>query len=163
MRAKLVPFKPSGLQPLEIDVTVSISDTQSATVARHPVEQGEALTDEVNFDPRSVQIELLFLDLAPQVASVSGRNRADRLLAHLRGFYRAKAVMNFEPPDEPPIRNLVISAIGVTRDRTTGRKRPVSLTLEHMRFRGLDLEDAVLDSDLEALGGLGSIDMGLQP
>lgn len=163
MRAKLIPIKPAGLDELELDVTVSISEVDSASIANHPVEAGEVLTDEVNLDQKQVQIELVFLNLAPSIANPSAWGRADRLLSRLRSLYRAKALLTFEPPDEPSVPRLVIQSIGVSRDPSTGRKRPVSLSLVQIVIANFDLEDTILDSDLEAFGSLTSIDIGLQP
>lgn len=162
-RARLVPTLPVGLPSLELDVTVSVADDEAAAVATHPVEEGLALTDEINFSPRSLSVECLFLDLAPSSAGVSGPARGERLLAQLRGLYRAKARLSLVQPDEPTIESLVLSRIGVRRDKATGRMRPVSITLQQLRIASLDIVEAVLDADVLALGGLNNVDLGLLP
>lgn len=162
-RARLVPTLPVGLPSLELDVTVSIVDDEAATVATHSVEEGLALSDEVNFSPRSLSVECLFLDLAPSSAGVSGPARGERLLAQLRGLYRAKALFSLIQPDAPTIEALLLSRISVRRDKTTGRMRPVSITLQQLRIASLDIVEAVLDADVLALGGLNNVDLGLLP
>ena len=162
-RARLVSTLPAGLPPLELDVTVSIVDDEAATVATHPVEEGLALSDEINFSPRALSIECLFLDLAPSSAGVSGPARGERLLAQLRGFYRAKALLSLVQPDAPTIESLVLARIGVRRDKATGRMWPVSITLQQLRIASLDIVEAMLDADVLALGGLNNVDLGLLP
>ena len=162
MRAKLIPISPAGLPELEIDVTLGVSDTETATAVDHPVDGGKTLTDEIAFDPRALSIELVFLNLAPSLVAPSARGRADRLLGQLRSLYKAKAVMTFQPPDEPAIRRLVIIGIATTRDPSTGHKRPVSLTLRQITTTAFDIEGTILDADLEAFGSLTEVDIGLQ-
>jgi hypothetical protein len=162
-RARLVPTSPLGLRPLELDVTISISDEESATIANHPVEEGPVLSDEVSFDPRVLSVELIFLDIAPTIAGVAGPSRGERLLADLRGLYRAKARLTLVVPDAPPIEDLVLRKIGTRRDRATGAMRPVSIDLQRIEVLRADIVEAVLDSDVLALGGLSSVDMGLLP
>lgn len=162
-RARLVPASPIGLTPLEVDVTVSLSDDESASLASHPVEEGLQLTDEINFSPRVLAVDLVFLDLAPSAAGVSGPGRAERLLAQLRAFYKAKARISLVQPDAPTIDDLVLARIGVRRDKATGRARPVSVMLQQIRIASLDIVEAVLDADVQALGGLNNVDLGLLP
>lgn len=162
-RARLVPTLPTGLPPLELDVTVSIVDDESAAIATHPVEEGLALSDEISFSPRALSIECLFLDLAPSSAGVSGPARGERLLAQLRGLYRAKALLSLVQPDAPTLDNLVLRVISVRRDKATGRMRPVSISLQQLRIASLDIVEAVLDADVLALGGLNNVDLGLLP
>lgn len=162
-RARLVPTSPIGLQPLELDVTVSVTDDETAAVAMHPVEEGLTLGDEINFSPRVVSVECLLLDIAPSSAGVSGPARGERLLAQLRTLYKSKARLSLVQPDSPTIDSLVLSRIGVRRDKSTGRMRPVSITLQQLRIASLDIVEAVLDADVLALGGLNNVDLGLLP
>ena len=163
MRAKLIPTRPEGLLELEIDVTLGVTDSETATVADNPVEGGPTLTDEIAFAPREVSLNLVFLNLDPTIRpGPAARSRADRLLSRLRALYRAKALMTFQPPDEPAVRRLAISGIATTRDPSTGHKRPVSVSLRQLTITDFETEDTILDSDLEAFGSLTEVDIGLQ-
>lgn len=162
-RTVITPVAPLGLAPLEVDATVSLSSDESATVATHPVERGLALTDEVNFNPQMLSLDVVFSDAPPGLVGVAGFGRAEQLLAVLRGYYRAKARLLIVVPDEPPYENMVLSAIRKTRDPGTGRARQVSITFSQLRIVELDLVEAVLDADVQALGGLSSVDLGLLP
>lgn len=163
VRAYLQPTRPLGLPRLEIDVLISKGETDSAKAAMHPVTGGEALTDEINFDPKTVSLDMIFSDLGPSIVSPGGAWRAQRLLEQLRGYYRAKALITLVLPDEPSLESMVLVGISTQRDRSTGKARPVSVTLQQIRIASLALVDAVSDADVQALGGLSSVDLGLLP
>lgn len=157
----LFPTFPFGLLPVLVDVTRGLSDDQAFEVAEHPVQGAETVTDEVLARNRNLSYEITFSDAPPGVVPL-GPARAERLLGDLRNFAEKKAIITAVTPDEAVTR-LVISGIRVARDATTGRKRPVSLSLTRVRIVQLELIAAVVDADLEAFGGLGSVDQGLQP
>lgn len=157
----LIPTFPFGLLPVVADVTRGLSDDQAFEVAEHPVQGAETVADEVLARNRNITYEITFSDAPPGVVP-QGPNRAERLLGDLRGLAERKAILTAVTPDEAVTR-LVISGLRVARDATTGRKRPVSLSLSRVRIVALELIAAIVDADLEAFGGLGSVDQGLQP
>lgn len=162
-RALIRPAKSSGLPDLELDVTVSISYTLPAQIVRHPVESGPTITDEVNLEPETVEVSALLLDIDPKTFSQGDSWRAEQLLEQLKRFRRQKVLLTLLQPDSPPISRLLIGSINVTREVSTGSHRPTSISLERVDIAELSLVETVLDSDLQALGELTSIDMGLQP
>lgn len=157
----LVPTFPLGLLPVVVDVTRSLSDDTSLEVAEHPVEGAESVTDEVLTRPRKLDYEVTFSDAPPGVVPL-GLNRSEGLVQQLRAIAEKKALITAVTPDEA-ITRLVISGLKVARDATTGRRRPVSLSLSRVRIVQLELHAAVVDADLAAMGQLGSVDQGFQP
>ena len=162
-RTRIVPIAPAGLPTLEVDAVVSLNLEETASVATHPVESALALTDEVNFNPEMLSLDVVFSDLSPVIVGVAGPGRAESLLDTLRAYYRAKARLEIIVPNDAPFYNMVLSAIRKTRDAATGRARPVSISLQRLRIAELDIVEAVLDADVQALGGLSSVDLGLLP
>lgn len=157
----LVPTFPLGLLPVAADVTRSLTDSIDFELPEHPVEGGEAVSDEVLTRARSVDYEVTFSDAPPGVVP-QGRGRAERMTAQLRELAERKAILTAVTPDDA-ITRLVITRLGVTRDKATGQRRPVSLSLRRVRIVQLELFAALADSDLAALGAIGSVDQGLQP
>lgn len=157
----LVPTYPIGLLPVLCDVTRSLSDDTSLEVAEHPVEGAESVTDEVLTRPRKLGYEVTFSDAPPGILP-AGRGRAEGLVQQLRAIAEKKALITAVTPDEA-ITRLVITGLKVARDSSTGKRRPVSLSLTRVRIVQLELLAAVVDSDLAALGQLGSVVQGNQP
>ena len=157
----LVPTYPIGLLPVLCDVTRSLSDDTSLEVAEHPVEGAESVTDEVLTRPRKLGYEVTFSDAPPGILP-AGLGRAEGLVQQLRAIAEKKALITAVTPDEA-ITRLVITDLKVARDSSTGQRRPVSLSLTRVRIVQLELIAAVVDSDLAAMGQLGSVDQGYQP
>jgi hypothetical protein len=157
----LVPTFPFGLLPISVDVTRSLTDDTSLEVAEHPVEGAESVTDEMLTRPRQVSYELTFSDAPPGIIP-QGKDRAEKLVQQLRALAERKALITAVTPDEA-ITRLVITNLKVARDASTGKRRPVSLSLTRVRIVSLELVAAVVDADLAALGQVGSVDQGLQP
>jgi hypothetical protein len=157
----LVPSFPVGLPPIEVDVTRSLTDDLSFEVAEHAVQGADSVADEVLRRARQVSYDVLFSDAPPGLVP-AGRGRAEALVARLREVAERKFLIVAVTPDDA-VTNLVIRGLRTARDRATGKARPVSLSLQRVRVVSLELFAAVVDSDLSALGALGSIDKGLQP
>lgn len=161
-RLAIVPTFPPGLEMIEIDVTRSLTDELSAQIVNEPVEGEGTVTDEVLIDQRMVEIEGVFSNAAPGFAAFSGKARAETMVNKLRATLLAKAISTLVDPDSS-VSRLVMNRVRVTRDRTTGAARSFSLGFQRVKVISFELIQAIGDSDLEALGALGSVDLGLPP
>lgn len=160
-RLQIVPTFPLGLEFVEVDVTRSIGDELSAQVVTEPVEGASVVTDEVLIDPRMLEIEAFFTDAAPLFA-IPSKERAEAEIEKLRRILLAKAIVTLIEPAKS-IANLVLFRVRVQRDRSTGLARSASLSFQQVKIIAFELVQAIGDADVEALGALGSVDLGLPP
>ena len=161
-RLTIVPTFPPGLETIELDVTRSLNDELSAQVVNEPVEGESTVTDEVLIDPRMIEVEGIFSNAAPGFAAFFGKARAETMVNKLRATLLAKAIVTLVDPDST-VSRLVLYRVRVSRDRTTGAARAFSLSFQRIKEISFELIQAIGDSDLEALGALGSVDLGLPP
>lgn len=163
----LIPNTPTPLIPgfITFDGTTSRQRQRGGQVIRHPKESGEdALADDVQFDPTTVQMTAHFTDhplyFGPEFAGFEGR--ASELCEAVFDLQERKIPVTILLPDKMHV-NMVIETMGEARSVETGSDKDLDLRFVHVDIGDLTLVSALVDAQTQALGDANPADIGYLP
>lgn len=129
------------LEALEFDASVSEIHSGDTSVTDHPVEEGSDITDHVRRNPESLQINAIVtnhpiliarsLRVLPSVRGGDPDSRAEDAYGFLKEHKDAGTVMGLSTTLRD-YKNMVITALSVSRDSTTGNIVDISLTVREI-------------------------------